>query len=256
MSIAVLLRSRVSTLSLRAIKRILNEGKITLNSLSIDASNLCLEIQHKSSDSTTLLIPVYDCVGMLRSSSSYVLVLPKNLLVTRDMIPSPRLTHIFETKAESYPPKKIQSFPSNNDMVPTDVSIELVFDQQVHTGSGYLFLTEYDGNKILTTYNIPGSQAVLSNSYPYKASWDLTSYSLQAHHRYIISWSEGLVKNLNNENIAASTIEDTVMFKTDSGACSASYLGDSIDTVFDCVYDKNQCICTSWNMLAMVNMNM
>ena len=95
---------------------ILNEGKITLNSLSIDASNLCLEIQHKSSDSTTLLIPVYDCVGMLRSSSSYVLVLPKNLLVTRDMIPSPRLTHIFETKAESYPPKKIQSFPSNNDI--------------------------------------------------------------------------------------------------------------------------------------------
>lgn len=235
---------------------ILNEGTITLNSLSIDASNLCLEIQHKTSDSTTLLIPVYDCVGMLRSSTSYVLVLPKNLLVTRDMIPSPRLTHVFETKAESYPPKKIGSFPLNDDVVPTDVSIELVFDQQIQTGNGYLFITEYDGNKIITTYNIPGSQAVLSTSYPYKATWDLFSYGLQPHHKYIISWSEGLVKNLNNENISASTIEDNVMFKTDSGACSASYLADSIETVFDCIYDKNQCICSSWNMLAMVNMNM
>lgn len=231
---------------------ILNEGTITLNSLTIDASNVCLQIQHKTATSTTLLIPVYDCVGMLRSSSSYVLVLPKNLLITKEKIPSPRLTKVFETSSASYAPKLIDSFPHLDDVVPTDVTVELYFDQPVSAGNGFLFIAEYDGNTFVNSYNLPASQAVFSDSYPYKMTWDNSHYSLKSSHTYVMSWSEGLVKNWNEQVAAASSVEENVRFNTDVSACSANFLAEGIEGAMDCVYDKNQCVCSQWNMLAIV----
>lgn len=77
----------------------LNEGSLTLNTLSVAADNMCLQIKHNSETSTTLLIPVEDCVGLLRSDSSYVMVLPQGLLRTRDFMYSPRITHVFQTES-------------------------------------------------------------------------------------------------------------------------------------------------------------
>lgn len=70
----------------------LNEGFISINSLSISASNKCLQIIRPSETATRLRIPLLDCVGMLRPGSSYIVVLPEGLLRSRDGVMSPRLT--------------------------------------------------------------------------------------------------------------------------------------------------------------------
>lgn len=107
----------------------------------------------------------------------------------------------------------------------------------------------------MNSFNIPASQAVFSDEYPYKVSWDAAYYSLKPTHTYVISWSEGLVKNLSEQVNAVSSINENVRFTTDISACSANFLASSITGAMDCHYEKNQCVCSQWNMIALVNKN-
>ena len=76
----------------------LNEGSISLNALSIAADDQCLQILHPDASSTVLLIPVEDCVGILRADTSYVLSFPEGFLRARDYMRTDRMTRVFQTE--------------------------------------------------------------------------------------------------------------------------------------------------------------
>ena len=232
----------------------LNEGAITLNALSIDASNMCLQITHPSADETVLFIPVADCVGLLRPDASYVLVMPEGVLFTRDRVLSPRLTHLFHTADKSYAPKVINSYPVHMDSyVPLDTPVKLYFDQPVTAGAGFVFISEYLEGEYVNSYNIPGSKAVFSQSYPYEASWEGHLFTLKPHHTYVISWSEDVVRNAYDQPAAASTASETIEFQSAKSACSADFLAENSYGVFQCTYEDEKCVCRQWNMVAMTN---
>ena len=80
----------------------LNEGSVSLNALSISADDPCMQILHANGSATTLLIPVEDCVGILRPDTSYVLSFPKGFLRARDNMLTDRMTHVFQTENSTF----------------------------------------------------------------------------------------------------------------------------------------------------------
>lgn len=232
----------------------LNEGSITINSLSIDASNKCLQIVRPSESSTLLRIPFSECLGLLRPDSSYVVVLPEGLLRSRENVMSPRLTHVFQTSTKSFAPHVIGSYPEHLDSyVPLDAPLRLYFDQPVTFGSGFVFISEYLGGEYVNSYNLPGSKAVFSQSFPYEVSWEGYLFTLKPYHTYVISWSEGVVRNAYDEPVAASTAAETIEFESAKSACSADFLAENSHGVFQCTYENDQCVCTQWNLIAMTH---
>ena len=87
----------------------LNEGSLSLNALSVAADDACLQIQHPSATSTVLLIPVEDCVGVLRAKSTYVLSFPEGFLRARDYMLTDRMTRLFETEDSTFFPSFSES---------------------------------------------------------------------------------------------------------------------------------------------------
>ena len=230
----------------------LNEGFISINSLSISASNKCLQIIRPSETATRLRIPLLDCVGMLRPGSSYIVVLPEGLLRSRDGVMSPRLTHVFQTVNESIAPHVIKSYPEHLDSyIPLDAPLRLYFDQPVFPGTGFVFISEYQEGEYVNSYNIPGSKAVFKQSFPYEVSWEGYLFTLKPYHTYVVSWSEGVVVNAYDQPIAASTAAETIEFESAKSACSADFLAENSQGVFQCTYENDQCVCTQWNLIAM-----
>ena len=80
-----------------------------LNTLSVDASNACLQVKHPSRHTTSLFIHVADCVGHLFPDTSYTLVIPQGLLETRDGMESPRIVHVFSTDSVWYACARFQA---------------------------------------------------------------------------------------------------------------------------------------------------
>lgn len=229
----------------------LNEGTITLNSLSVEASNPCLQITHANAEQTTLSIPVAECVGLLRSNATYVLVLPEGLLQSREQVQSPRMSHVFQTGLTTYTPQVIRTFPEDGStMVPLDTPVKLYFDQPVKFGNGFLFISEFFGEKYLNSINLPASKATFGTTFPFEVSWQDNLFTLKPYHTYVMSWSEGAVLNAKNEPLAASTAMETVSFTTGKSACSADFLAESIYGSFECTYEENVCKCSQWNIMA------
>ena len=230
----------------------LHEGTITLNSLTVEASNPCLQITHANAEQTTLTIPVAECVGLLRSNASYVMVLPEGLLQSRDLVLSPRMSHLFHTSLETFAPQVVNTYPEEGaTMVPLDTPVKLYFDQPVKFGTGFLFISEFYGSQYLNSFNLPASKATYGTTFPYEVSWEGNLFTLKPYHTYVVSWSEGAVLNARDEPLAASTSLETVSFTTGKTACSADFLAENIYGTFECTYEENVCKCSQWNIMAM-----
>ena len=189
---------------------------------------------------------------MLRPGSSYIVVLPEGLLRSRDGVMSPRLTHVFQTVNESIAPHVIKSYPEHLDSyIPLDAPLRLYFDQPVFPGTGFVFISEYQEGEYVNSYNIPGSKAVFKQSFPYEVSWEGYLFTLKPYHTYVVSWSEGVVVNAYDQPIAASTAAETIEFESAKSACSADFLAENSQGVFQCTYENDQCVCTQWNLIAM-----
>ena len=107
---------------------------------------------------------------------------------------------------------------------------------------GYLFLSEY-----VNSFNLP---AWFSESYPFKVTWDASLFSLKPLRRYVVSWSEDMVKNGAGQGVAASTAETRVEFETDVSACSADFIAEEMSGVFECESKEEMCVCRTKNVLA------
>ena len=227
----------------------MNKGTITLNTLTIDASNTCLQLEHSTLFTTTLVIHVADCVGNLFPDTQYTMTITQGLLQTRDGIESPELQHIFFTDTESFAPRVIDAEPAFQ-TVPVDASIALKFDQPVVFGAGYLFISEYVENDYTNAFNVPASAASFSDTFPYTVTWDSSFFSFKPQRRYVISWSEDMVRNAQGQPIAASTAEENVEFETDRNSCSPDFIAEKITGTFSCVTTKDKCVCRTKNVLA------
>ena len=225
------------------------EGALLLNTLSVDASNTCLQVKHPTRHTTSLFIHVADCVGHLFPDTSYTLLIPQGFLETRDGIESPRIMHVFRTDSVSYAPEVIDASPRFQ-TVPVDVPISLSFNQPVVFGDGYLFVSEYVNDEYVNSFNLPASKATFSESYPFKVTWDASLFSFKPLRRYVISWSENMVKNGAGQGVAASTADTRVEFDTDVSACSPDFIAEQMSGVFECESKGEQCVCRTKNVLA------
>lgn len=227
----------------------LSRGALALNALTVDAENTCLQLKHPTQFTTSLLIHVPDCVGHLFPDTQYTLVLPEGFLQTHDGIESPELTHSFFTDKVSFAPRVIDAEPAFQ-TVPVDASITLKFDQPVVFGAGYLFVSEYVESEYVNSFNIPASKASFGSAFPYAVTWDASLFSFKPQHRYVVSWSEDLVRNAQGQSIAASTAEENVEFETDRSACSPDFIAEKITGTFTCTTTEDKCVCRTRNVLA------
>ena len=180
------------------------------------------------------------------------MVLPEGLLQSRDLVLSPRMSHLFHTSLETFAPQVVNTYPEEGaTMVPLDTPVRLYFDQPVKFGTGFLFISEFYGSQYLNSFNLPASKATYGTTFPYEVSWEGNLFTLKPYHTYVVSWSEGAVLNARDEPLAASTSLETVSFTTGKTACSADFLAENIYGTFECTYEENVCKCSQWNIMAM-----
>ena len=146
----------------------------------------------------------------------------------------------------------IDSFPEHLDSyVSLDTPVKLYFDQPVTFGPGFVFINEYLHGEYINSYNLPGSKAVFSQNFPYEASWESYLFTLKPNHHYVITWSEGVVRNSYDQPVLASTAAESIEFVSAKAACSADAIAEKSYGVFQCVYDGDQCVCNQKNIIAM-----
>ena len=132
-----------------------------------------------------------------------------------------------------------------------DVPIKLFFHQPVLPGQGFLFVSEYDNDQYMNSYNLPASKASFGESFPFEVAWSASLFSLKPSHRYVVSWSRGLVTSAKGVEVAASTAAEAVEFWTDVSGCSPDFIAERISGSFQCVYADGKCVCREWNVEAM-----
>lgn len=135
--------------------------------------------------------------------------------------------------------------------VPVDVPIKLFFNQPVLPGDGFLFVSEYDNDQYMNSYNLPANKATFGSTFPYEVAWSSSLFSLRPSRRYVVSWSKGLVTNAYGVEIDPSSASEAVEFWTDVSPCSPDFIAEKISGTFHCLYENGKCVCREWNVEAM-----
>ena len=102
-------------------------------------------------------------------------------------------------------------------------------------------------SEYVNSFNLPASKASFSESYPFKVTWDASLFSLKPLRRYVVSWSEDMVKNGAGQGVAAYWM--LVELETDVSACSADFIAEEMSGVFECESKEEKCVCRTKNVL-------